>query len=46
MIKTEIKIKIKTLFAKAVNHGMTSKEANEFFLNTMREFQGKQPINN
>ena len=42
-MKTEIKIRIKNLFAKAVNNGMTSKQARKFFNNTINEFTGESP---
>lgn len=39
----EIKLKIKDLFAKAVNRGMSSKEARVFFNDTINEFTGEYP---
>ena len=42
-MSTILKLKIKDLFAKAVNKGMTSKEARNFFNNTINEFTGEFP---
>lgn len=39
-MKTELKLRLKNLFAKTVNSGMTSKEARVFFNNTIDEFTG------
>lgn len=40
---TELKLKIKDLFAKAVNKGMSSADAKNFFKNTINEFTGEYP---
>lgn len=39
----ELKIKIKSLFARAVNSGMSSADARNFFNNTINEFTGEYP---
>lgn len=41
-MKTELRIRIKNLFAKAVNNGMTPEEANDLFKNSIREVRGQK----
>ncbi|QQV90912.1 hypothetical protein M1M24_gp41 [Polaribacter phage Freya_1] len=39
-MNTEIKLQVKSLFAKAVNSGMTPEEASKLFEDSINEVQG------